>query len=150
MEEVSDRKEANIKQLLELTAAVVAAYVVRNPIQASDLPGLIADVHRSLVTVSASGEKPDQSAPVTVPAVNPKKSVFADYLVSLEDGKRYKTLKRHLGLRGMTPEQYRAKWDLPANYPMVAPSYAAKRSQIARELGLGSFPRSQFKRSANA
>jgi predicted transcriptional regulator len=122
--------------LAELTAQVVSAYVGNNTIAADDLPGLIANVHGALSntvsdTKAAEAEKPK-------PAVNPKKSVFDDYIICLEDGQHFKSLKRHLMSHyGLTPQDYREKWDLPADYPMVAPSYAERRSKLAREMGLG-------------
>lgn len=122
--------------LAELTAQVVSAYVGNNTIAADDLPGLIANVHSALSntvtdTKAAEAEKPK-------PAVNPKKSVFDDYIICLEDGQQFKSLKRHLMSHyGLTPQDYREKWDLPADYPMVAPSYAERRSKLAREMGLG-------------
>ena len=120
--------------LIELTADVVAAYVSNNPVPASDLPALIADVHSALGRARAPAAEP---VPELKPAVNPKKSVFPDYLVSLEDGKQYKALKRHLTRIGLTPAEYRAKWGLPNDYPMVAPNYAAVRSALAKSIGLG-------------
>lgn len=122
--------------LIELTADVVAAYVSNNPVPAADLPALIADIHAALGRVGVAVEQ----APVEKqkPAVNPKRSVHDDYIVCLEDGKKFKSLKRHLMTHyGLTPEDYRAKWDLPADYPMVAPNYAAARSALAKEMGLG-------------
>jgi len=120
--------------LIELTADVVAAYVSNNPVPACDLPALIADVHLALGRARAPAAEP---VPELKPAVNPKKSVFPDYLVSLEDGKQYKALKRHLTRIGLTPAEYRAKWGLPNDYPMVAPNYAAVRSALAKSIGLG-------------
>ena len=123
--------------LIELTAEVVAAYVSNNPVQVVDLPNLITDVHAALARVGGSTPAP---APVEKqkPAVNPKRSVFDDYIVCLEDGKKFKSLKRHLMTHySLTPEEYREKWGLDANYPMVAPNYAAARSQLAKKMGLG-------------
>ena len=120
--------------LIELTADVVAAYVSNNPVPACDLPALIADVHLALGRARAPAAEP---VPELKPAVNPKKSVFPDYLVSLEDGNQYKALKRHLTRIGLTPAEYRAKWGLPNDYPMVAPNYAAVRSALAKSIGLG-------------
>lgn len=122
--------------LIELTADVVAAYVSNNPVQVGDLPNLIADVHATLVRIGGKPEVVQAEKPK--PAVNPKKSVFDDYIVCLEDGKKFKSLKRHLMTHyGLTPEQYREKWGLDPSYPMVAPSYAAARSQLAKKMGLG-------------
>ena len=128
--------EKNDGMLIELTADVVAAYVSNNPIPAGDLPNLIADVHAALGKVGGGTE---QSQPEKQrPAVNPKRSVHDDYIVCLEDGKKFKSLKRHLMTHyGLTPEQYREKWGLDSGYPMVAPNYAAARSQLAKKMGLG-------------
>ncbi|MCO5056949.1 MAG: MucR family transcriptional regulator [Rhizobiaceae bacterium] len=124
------------EQLTSLTADIVSAYVANNPVPAGDLPNLIGDIHRSL-TGLVSGEQETEAAPQT-PAVPIKKSVHNDYIVCLEDGKKYKSLKRHLGVHyGLTPDEYREKWNLPASYPMVAPSYAAARSELAKSMGLG-------------
>lgn len=124
-----------------LSSEIVSAYVSNNPIPAGDLPSLIASVHEA-VTRAATGVI-DQPTQDLIPAVPIKKSVTPDYIVCLEDGKQFKSLKRHLRTRyGMTPEDYRAKWSLPYDYPMVAPNYAAARSQLAKEMGLGSMRRS--------
>ena len=132
----TEPQTANQDILLELTADLVAAYVSNNPVPATELANLIADVHAALGRV---GSAPEQ-APVEKqkPAVNPKRSVFDDYIVCLEDGKKFKSLKRHLMTHyDLTPEQYREKWGLEPNYPMVAPSYAAARSALAKKTGLG-------------
>lgn len=128
---------AGTEVLLELTAEVVAAYVSNNSVPAGELSVLIADVHAALGRVgNAPAPQPVVEKPK--PAVNPKKSVTDDYIVCLEDGKKFKSLKRHLMTHyGMTPEQYREKWDLDPAYPMVAPNYAAARSQLAKKMGLG-------------
>jgi predicted transcriptional regulator len=120
---------------VELTADLVSAYVAHNAIQKTDIPGLIASIHASLVGLGAPKPAPEPEKPV--PAVPIKKSITQDYLISLEDGRRYKSLKRHLSGRGLTPEQYREKWALPSDYPMVAPSYAKQRSDLAKSMGLG-------------
>ncbi|EIM74904.1 MucR family transcriptional regulator [Nitratireductor aquibiodomus RA22] len=126
----------NDDTLIELTADVVAAYVSNNPVPASELSNLIADVHAALGRVSGTPEAPP--AEKQKPAVNPKRSVHEDYIICLEDGKKFKSLKRHLMTHySMTPEQYREKWGLDANYPMVAPSYAVARSKLAKQMGLG-------------
>jgi predicted transcriptional regulator len=122
--------------LIELTADVVSAYVSNNSVAAADLAGLINDVY---VALSRVGTAP-ASAPAEPlkPAVNPKKSITPDYIICLEDGKKFKSLKRHLSsMYSMSPEQYREKWGLPADYPMVAPNYAEARSRLAKEMGLG-------------
>lgn len=123
--------------LLGLTAEVVAAYVSNNSVRAGELPALIAEIHAAFGRVGireeamAIIEKPK-------PAVNPKRSIFDDYIICLEDGKKFKSLKRHLMTHyGLTPEQYREKWELDPTYPMVAPNYAAARSQLAKNMGLG-------------
>jgi len=122
--------------LIELTADVVAAYVSNNPVPVSELPNLIADIHAALGRVGSASEQ----APVDKqkPAVNPKRSVHDDYIVCLEDGKKFKSLKRHLMTHyNLSPDQYREKWNLDSSYPMVAPNYAAARSQLAKKMGLG-------------
>jgi predicted transcriptional regulator len=124
------------KSFIDLTANIVSAYVSNNPTPASELPALINQIHAALLKVSTGrAELPLEPAK---PAVPVKKSMTADYLICLEDGKRFKSLKRHLRTQyGMTPEQYRDKWNLPADYPMVAPNYAVARSQLAKKMGLG-------------
>jgi predicted transcriptional regulator len=132
------KKLSNIddKTAIELTADIVSAYVGNNPLPASGLPDLIASVSAS-VRKLAGGGAVKESAPLA-PAVNPKRSVFPDHIVCLEDGKKFKSLKRHLSTHyDMTPEQYREKWNLPRDYPMVAPGYAAARSALAKKMGLG-------------
>jgi len=122
-------------RLPELTAQIVAAYVGKNPVAPGALAELIGTVSQSLAAI---GTEPAAEAPQLVPAVNPKKSVFPDYIVCLEDGKHFKSLKRHLNVHyGLSPAEYRQKWDLPADYPMVAPAYAAARSALAKSMGLG-------------
>ena len=121
--------------LLELTAHIVSAYVEKNRLPASGLGDLIASVSAS---IGGLGQPAVPVAAPLVPAVNPKKSVTPDFIICLEDGKKFKSLKRHIGVHfGLTPDAYRAKWGLPADYPMVAPSYAASRSQLAKAIGLG-------------
>ena len=124
------------KSFIDLTANIVSAYVSNNPTPAAEIPALIGQVHAALLRVSTGRTEP-QLEPAR-PAVPVKKSVTAEHLVCLEDGKRFKSLKRHLRTRyNMTPEQYRDKWGLPPDYPMVAPNYAVARSQLARKMGLG-------------
>jgi len=119
-----------------LAADIVGAYVSNNSVPAADLPALIQSVHAAL-GATARG-KTEEPAVELKPAVPIKKSITPDYLISLEDGKKYKSLKRHLRTAyDMSPEDYRAKWGLPADYPMVAPNYAAARSQLALKMGLG-------------
>ncbi|WP_085464321.1 MucR family transcriptional regulator [Mesorhizobium australicum] len=123
-------------QITSLTADIVSAYVSNNPVPAGELANLIGNVHKSLVAVSAGAQ--DAPAEPQKPAVPVKKSVHDDYIVCLEDGKKFKSLKRHLNVHyGMTPDEYRVKWGLPTDYPMVAPNYAAQRSELAKKLGLG-------------
>lgn len=122
--------------LVELAAEIVSAYVSNNPVSTVDLPGLIVAVHAALAQVGGEAEE----APVEQqkPAVNPKKSVFTDFIICLEDGKKFKSLKRHLRSHyDLSPEEYREKWGLAPDYPMVAPSYAEARSLLARQMGLG-------------
>ena len=125
--------------LLELTAQLVSAYVTNNHIAPSELPRLIELTYAQLSGLSDSGAARAPEPVVELkPAVPVKKSVAPDYIVSLEDGRKFKSLKRHLSTHyGLTPEQYRAKWNLPADYPMVAPNYTARRSELARAIGLG-------------
>ena len=121
---------------MELAADIVSAYVSNNSVPASDLPNLIAEVHRALSSTHAGTSEPEPEP--LKPAVNPKRSVFPDYIVCLEDGKKFKSLKRHLRTHyDLSPEEYREKWALPADYPMVAPNYAAARSALAKKMGLG-------------
>lgn len=121
---------------IELTASIVSAYVSNNSVAAADIPALISQVYVALSRVS--GKPGDTPAEPLKPAVSVKKSITPEHIVCLEDGKKFKSLKRHLRTQyNMTPEQYREKWGLGADYPMVAPNYAAARSQLAKEMGLG-------------
>ncbi len=124
------------KSFIDLTANIVSAYLSNNPTPAAEIPNLISQVHAALLRVSnGRAETPPEPAK---PAVAVKKSIHPDYLVCLEDGKRFKSLRRHLRTQyNMTPEQYRDKWGLPPDYPMVAPNYAVARSQLAKKMGLG-------------
>ena len=124
--------------VLELVAQIVSAHCSGNTVAAEALPALIHRVHAALTQVN----QPERAAPdKPVPAVHPRKSVFPDHIVCLEDGKKMTMLKRYLSRKhGMTPQQYRERWDLPSDYPMTAPSYAARRSELAREIGLGRKP----------
>ena len=127
--------------ILGLTAQIVCAHISKNRLETETLPSLIQSVYRSLSTVKDSGAPVPE--PVKAPAVPVKKSVFPDYIVCLEDGKKLKMLKRHLHTSyGLTPDAYRAKWGLPRDYPMVAPNYASHRSGLAKRIGLGLKPRS--------
>jgi predicted transcriptional regulator len=124
-------------QVLSLAAQIVSAHVKNNEVPTNELPALIQSVYATLTQAGVQTPEPEKQEP----AVPIKKSVFADHIVCLEDGKKLKMLKRHLHTSyGLTPEQYRAKWNLPASYPMVAPSYAEKRSMLAKSLGLGRKP----------
>jgi predicted transcriptional regulator len=127
----------SMEDFRETTAQIVSAYAEGNKLSASDLPGLIQAVYRTLAN---AGEPIIEAAPapIQLTAAQIKKSVNPDYIVSFEDGKRYKTMKRHLGRRGLTPDQYRAKWGLPSSYPMVSATYSQARSVLAKNLGLGS------------
>ncbi|MCC6946880.1 MAG: MucR family transcriptional regulator [Bradyrhizobiaceae bacterium] len=122
-------------KFIELTAGIVSAYVSNNSVAAAELPHLINEVHSALTRVVdglTNGREPQK------PAVSVKRSITPEYLVCLEDGKRFKSLRRHLRSQyGMSPEQYREKWNLPPDYPMVAPNYAATRSALAKKMGLG-------------
>ena len=122
------------RSVIEMTAGIVGAYVSNNPVPASTLPDLIILISSSLASLG----KPEQPAPEPLkPHIPIKKTVTEDYLISLEDGKKYKLLKRHLTKRGLTPDEYRAKWGLPSDYPMAAPGYSAFRSDHAKRFGLG-------------
>ena len=131
---MSDTTTTN--NFIELTAEIVSAYVSNNTVPSGDIPALINQVHAALARVSgAPGEPP---AEPLKPAVSVKRSVTPEYIVCLEDGKKFKSLKRHLRTQyNMTPEQYRDKWSLPPDYPMVAPNYAQARSALAKQMGLG-------------
>ena len=126
--------------LLELTAQIVSAHVSNNGVDTDALPALIHEVHRTLAGLGQVAIPDDK----LLPAVAIRKSVFPDYIVCLEDGKKLKMLKRHLKTAyGMTPEAYRERWGLPPDYPMVAPSYASHRSSLAKKIGLGRKPRDE-------
>ena len=128
---------------LELTGDIVAAYVTKNSISSSDLPDLIRNVYATFSTLGQA-QPVAVAATVQKPAVSISKSITEDYIVCLEDGKRLKMLKRYLRTQyGLTPEDYRRKWKLPADYPMVAPAYAERRSNFAKEIGLGRGVRKQ-------
>ena len=127
--------ETPISNDIELAADIVSAFVSYNSVPVADLPSLIGNVHAALQNVGQPAAKQDEAKPT--PAVSVQKSVTPDYLISLEDGKKYKSLKRHLTKLRLTPEAYREKWDLPRDYPMVAATYAAKRSEMAKSIGLG-------------
>ncbi|WP_346898524.1 MucR family transcriptional regulator [uncultured Roseibium sp.] len=122
--------------LIDLTADIVSAYVSNNTVASTDLPNLINEVYGALQRTSTAAQEPEPEP--LKPAVPVKKSVMPDYIICLEDGKKFKSLKRHLRTHyDMTPEEYREKWDLGPDYPMVAPNYAAARSELAKKMGLG-------------
>jgi len=131
-------EQSNPNELLALTADIVAAHVGSNNVPVNELPQLIGEVYRTLATLGTHGTAPERPEP----AVPIKKSVTPEYIVCLDDGKKLKMLKRHLKTAyDMTPEQYRERWGLPADYPMVAPNYAKHRSALAKKIGLGTRPR---------
>jgi predicted transcriptional regulator len=121
--------------MVQLTADIVSAFVTNHKIDSAQLSELIENVHRALVRAPAVVAQPAQ--PTLVPAVPIKKSVTPDYIVSLEDGRKFKSMRRYLWKRGMTPGQYRSKWGLPPDYPIVAPNYSKARSGFAKSMGLG-------------
>ena len=129
------QKSYDEDRLLELATGIVSGYVSNNPLPTSNLTKLIQKIHQTLVEIS---ERNEMMATTQKPAVEADKSITNDFLICMEDGKKLKMLKRHLRSKfGLTPDQYRAKWGLPKDYPMVAPSYAQKRSELARKIGLG-------------
>ncbi|RUW55027.1 transcriptional regulator [Mesorhizobium sp. M1A.F.Ca.ET.072.01.1.1] len=132
---MTEETDAQNVDLVGLTADIVSAYVGNNPLPVSGLPELISSIHTSL---SGVGQATAVAQPKQEPAVNPRRSVFPDYIICLEDGKKFKSMKRHLDLHyGLTPDEYREKWGLKPDYPMVAPNYAAQRSTLAKAAGLG-------------
>ena len=132
---MDDNAEHADKDRLTRVAEIVSSYVSHNPLTPSDLPKLIAQTHRALRSLT-TGEVPSSEEP-PAPAVPIKKSITPDFLICLDDGLKFKSLKRHLAGLGMTPDQYRAKWGLSPDYPMVAPNYATTRSLLAKSSGLG-------------
>lgn len=135
-------EDENRALLLELSANIVAACIQQNQVAASDLPALIASTYSALKS-AASGEAGKAEETALKPFLPIKKSVTPDYIVCLEDGKRFKSMKGHLANLGMTPDQYRRKWGLPDDYPIVAPNYAASRSELAKKFRLGRKPKSE-------
>ena len=131
---------------VELAAEIVAAFVSYNPLPKSELPSLIEAVHSA---VKRLGESAPPQVEAKTPAVPIRRSITPDFLICLDDGKRFKSLRRHLTSLGLTPAQYRAKWNLPSDYPMTAPNYAAQRSAIAKTLGLGQLKRKAGARKSN-
>ena len=137
-------EKPNANELLELTTEIVSAHVGNNSIALGDMPQLIQDVYKTLAIVGTTPAVPERPKPV-VPI---KKSVFPDYVVCLEDGKKLKMLKRHLKTAyNMTPDEYRGRWGLPPEYPMVAPNYAKHRSALAKKIGLGTKPRKRRRKA---
>jgi predicted transcriptional regulator len=127
--------EAKKNGVLAMVTEIVSAHLSNNTVPVADIPRLIHEVYGALTSL---GQAPVKSAERAEPAVSVKKSVTADYIVCLEDGKKFKSLKRHLRTHyNLSPEEYREKWNLPHDYPMVAPNYAAARSQLAKQMGLG-------------
>lgn len=122
--------------LVEKTTRIVEAFVASNQVEIKELPNLIGEVHAALAKIASDAPAPERVA--QKPAVDPRKSVMPDYIVCLEDGKEFKSLKRHLRTQySLSPEEYREKWNLPHDYPMVAPNYARARSELAKKMGLG-------------
>ena len=126
---------------IELAAEMVAAFVSNNSLPTSEVPALIHAVHTVVARLAVGPETAPPQVEAKAPAVPIRKSITPDFLICLEDGKRFKTMRRHLAGLGLTPEQYRQKWNLPSDYPMVAPNYAALRSAMAKKIGLGNIPR---------
>src|SRR5271169_4166799 len=126
---------------VELAAEIVAAFVSYNPVPKSELPSLIEAVHSTVERLEKGLESAPPQVEAKAPAVPIRKSITPDFLICLEDGKRFKSLRRHLAGHGLTPTQYREKWNLPSDYPIVAPNYAALRSAMAKKIGLGQIPR---------
>jgi predicted transcriptional regulator len=130
-------ENSNEGSYIQLTANIVSAYVSNNSVSSAEIPALISQVYSALLRISNGSHVATPTEPLK-PAVPVKRSITAEYIICLEDGKKFKSLKRHLRTQyDMTPDQYRAKWSLPPDYPMVAPNYAAARSQLAKQMGLG-------------
>ena len=138
MKEIAEKDGQRANLLLGLTGEIVASMIQSRMLSASEVPSTLAAIHGALQALGTNGQPGEAASPKPAPAVNPKKSVNDDHIVCLEDGKKFKSLKRHLMTHyGLTPDEYRAKWGLGADYPMVAPAYAAQRSQLAKMTGLG-------------
>lgn len=134
----------NASEILELTTEIVAAHVSNNSVAVGDLAGLLQEVHKTLSVLGGEAAAPERLRP----AVPVKKSISPDYIICLEDGKKLKMLKRHLNTSyGLSPAEYRERWGLPADYPMVAPNYAKHRSALAKKIGLGTKPRKGKRKS---
>jgi predicted transcriptional regulator len=134
---------------VELAAEIVAAFVFYNPVPKSELPSLIEAMHSAVARLAVGPESAPPQAEAKAPAISIRRSITPDFLICLEDGKRFKALRRHLAGHGLTPEQYRVKWNLPSDYPMTAPNYAAQRSAIAKTLGLGQIRRKAGSRKSS-
>ena len=138
---MSDQQERPL-EVLQLTADIVASHVSNNNVSVSDVPQLIRQVYESLSGLGTESQKAQGERPN--PAISIRKSITSEYIICLEDGKKLKMLKRHLKTAyNMSPEQYRERWGLPADYPMVAPNYAAQRRELAKKIGLGTSRRQQ-------
>ena len=139
MEKLNETEALDWEQgnnVVDLTSEIICSYVANNLIPVDDLPRLIGEIHATLVTISEIQQNPTQEP--QKPAVSVKRSITPDYLICLEDGQKFKSLKRHLRSKyNLSPEEYRSKWQLPSDYPMVAPNYAAERSKLAMKMGLG-------------
>src|SRR5580704_17508121 len=134
-------------EIMDLTAEIVASYVENNTLSTADVPALIQSVHRALTSIAAGVEAVE--APPKEPAVPSRRSITPDYLICLEDGRKFKSLKRHLRTKyNLSPEYYRAKWGLATDYPMVAPNYAKARSDLAKQMGLGQGGRQAARKAA--
>jgi predicted transcriptional regulator len=144
---MTDTPQQSADSTLALATRIVTAYVSRNHVQQTELPALLARVHQTIATLDQPQAAEVQKV-ATPTAAEIRKSITQDYLISFEDGKRYKTLKRHLTGVGLTPETYRAKYGLPADYPMVSPGYSAQRSQLAKQIGLGQVARDELEQAA--
>jgi predicted transcriptional regulator len=139
-------QEVGSKNIVQLAASIVSAYISNNSLPMTDLPSLISSVHDVVAKLAGNSSHAPPAEPLR-PAVSIKKSISDDYLICLEDGRKFKSLKRHLRTRyNLTPEQYRAKWQLPPDYPMVAPAYAETRSRMAKDMGLGQQRRGKRKK----
>lgn len=146
---ILERRVSEEPDLIALTVEVVAAFVGQNNIRPDDIPSFIASTHAAIAALKDVNGADAQAESTHVPAVSVRKSLASrDHLISLIDGKQYRTLRRHLATHGLTPEEYRARYSLPASYPMVAPSYSEQRSAMAKSLGLGRKPKAASSEAA--
>jgi predicted transcriptional regulator len=136
--------ESKLIDHVALAADIVSAYVTYNSVPAIGLPDLIHSVHTSLSKLASSSAAASSEHETLLPAVSVRRSITSDYLICLDDGKKFKSLKRHLTTLGMTPDQYRQKWNLPRDYPMVPPAYSSKRSELAKKIGLGQLRKGKY------